>query len=79
MKVASDREFSASSHMKNGWILNGSSEMLFSVPPWSRECLWRPNNVTVIGQGSTKLDLDYFVCGTSWEQCVDPITLPKIT
>jgi hypothetical protein len=78
-EAASEQGFSASSHMENGWIFNGYSEMLFWVPPWSRECLWRPNNVTVVGRRLTKLDLGYFVCGTSWEQCMEPIAFPVRT
>jgi hypothetical protein len=29
----------------------------------------------IVGKGMTKVDLDYFVCGTSWEQCREPIVL----
>ena len=59
------------SEMDDGWILGSSSELLFWVPPSHRTGLWRPRNVGVIGEGSTKLDFSRFVHGTSWAQCYE--------
>jgi hypothetical protein len=65
-----DNNFQYDSVTRNGWVtLDWTSELLFWVPPWSRTGLWRPNNVMVIGEGSTKVDLSYFVHGTNWQKC----------
>jgi len=55
----------------NGWMLNLPSTLLFWVPPWNRKGLLWPKNTAVMGAqgGPTKLDLSYFVHGTSWTQC----------
>ena|SRR6202035_2671144 len=64
---------------ENGWItLDQPMELLFWVPPWSVNGLWRPNNVMVIGRGSTKVDLRHFVHGTSWQQCREPLSMEKV-
>ena len=64
-------EFTDSSMLNDGWILNLHLKPLFWVPPWNRVGLCRPGTSFVIGRGvlSTKLDLDNFVHGDSWVQC----------
>jgi len=63
---------------EGGWItLNQPMESLFWVPPWSVNGLWRPNNVMVIGRGSTKVDLRHFVHGTSWQLCREPLSMDE--
>jgi WD40 repeat protein len=56
--------------MRNGWMVNSSSTLLFWVPPWNRNGLWWPRNTALIGQDSTKLNLSSFIHGTSWAQCI---------
>src|SRR6202035_534949 len=72
MFLAIDNGYRSDSIIENGWILNQLSELLFWVPPWSENGLLRPNNVMVIGKGSTKVDLSHFVHGKNWHQCQDP-------
>ena len=55
--------------LKNGWMQNSPSMLLFWVPPWNRIGLWRPRNVTVIAPVLTILDFSRFAHGTSWEEC----------
>jgi hypothetical protein len=65
-----DNNFQYDSVTRDGWVtLDRTSELLFWVPPWSQVGLWRPNNVMVIGGGSTKVDLSHFVHGTNWQKC----------
>jgi hypothetical protein len=54
---------------EDSWIVGPNSELLFWVPPLHRSVLWRPSNIAVIGQHSTKIDFSRFVHGTSWARC----------
>ena len=53
----------------NGWIMTVSSDLLLWVPPWNRQGLVWPSNITVIGRSPTELDLTDFVHGSKWESC----------
>ncbi|KAF7979201.1 hypothetical protein HWV62_43134 [Athelia sp. TMB] len=55
--------------LENGWIMTASSELLLWVPPWNRQGLVWPGNITVIGPSPTELDLADFVHGLNWESC----------
>lgn len=54
---------------RDGWAVGPSGELLFWVPPMHRESLWRPSNVGVSGEYSTKINFDQFVHGESWAEC----------
>ncbi|TDL20644.1 WD40 repeat-like protein [Rickenella mellea] len=69
----SSGSFTDDSILQNGWIINSSSEYLFWVPPWNRPGLCWPRTKFVVGARSTKVDLSRFKCGTSWEQCRNPV------
>ncbi|KAJ6609705.1 hypothetical protein B0H10DRAFT_2193761 [Mycena sp. CBHHK59/15] len=59
--------------IKDGWILNSSSDFVAWVPPWLREGLYLPQNPLVIcARGTTHLDMSRFVHGKSWQDCMDP-------
>jgi hypothetical protein len=65
--------FTASSTMKDGWVLGPDSELLFWVPPTLRDGLLWPGNTLLIGEPiATKLDLKAFVHGESWSLCKEP-------
>src|ERR1700728_4580797 len=69
-----DNGFRSDHIIQNGWIVDQpTTGLLFWVPPWSQIGLWRPNNVFVIGKGSTKVDLSHFVHGTNCQQCQEPL------
>ncbi len=65
--------FTDTSTLADGWIHKSSSELLFWVPPWTRPGLCWPRNPFVIALGSPSihLNLDNFVHGNSWQQCVE--------
>ncbi|KZP12137.1 WD40 repeat-like protein, partial [Athelia psychrophila] len=65
----SGQGYTASSQLKRGWMQNSPTELLFWVPPTYRTGLWRPNDVAVIAEHSTRLDLTHFVHGENWAQC----------
>ncbi|KAF7358415.1 WD40 repeat-like protein [Mycena venus] len=67
------RPFGHGSTLKDGWIVNSSSELIVWIPPWLRDGLYFPHTSLVISaSGTAKLDFSRFVHGTSWEECVDP-------
>lgn len=58
--------FKGNLRIDDGWILGCNSELLFWVPPFNREGLWKPNDVCVIGESITRLDMSNFTHGTTW-------------
>ncbi|KAF7982288.1 hypothetical protein HWV62_28950 [Athelia sp. TMB] len=64
--------YCSSSQLKDGWMQNSPTELLFWVPPVYRSGLYRPYNSLVIGRESTKLNLNDFVHGEDWTQCYTP-------
>ncbi|KZP30866.1 WD40 repeat-like protein [Athelia psychrophila] len=63
------QDFTSSSRLENGWMVNSTVELLFWVPPAYRLGLWRPNNTLVIGPEHPRLDLTHFVHGDDWARC----------
>jgi hypothetical protein len=54
----------------NGWVLGPHSELLFWVPPENRvNFTLFPRALAVLGQPWTKLDLNQYVHGISWQKC----------
>ncbi|KAJ7121439.1 WD40 repeat-like protein [Mycena epipterygia] len=59
--------------LHDGWVQNSAGDLMFWVPPWLRDGLYLPQNSLVISvRGTTKLDLNQFVHGTEWQNCIDP-------
>ncbi|KZP32870.1 WD40 repeat-like protein, partial [Athelia psychrophila] len=55
--------------LENGWMRNSPTELLFWVPPTYRTMLWMPDDIAIIGEYSTRVDLTHFVHGENWAQC----------
>ncbi|KAF8726639.1 hypothetical protein AX14_007619 [Amanita brunnescens Koide BX004] len=65
-------DFTDTSTLTDGWICNSPSKPLFWVPAWNRPGLCWPRNPFVIClESCTRLDLDNFVHGDSWQHCKD--------
>ncbi|KZP07137.1 hypothetical protein FIBSPDRAFT_914554 [Athelia psychrophila] len=56
-------------NLENGWKRNSPNELLFWVPPVYRTTLWGPDDIAIIGEEPTRLDLTHFVHGENWAQC----------
>ncbi|KAJ6481187.1 hypothetical protein DFH09DRAFT_418991 [Mycena vulgaris] len=59
--------------IRNGWVFDNPSEMLFWLPSTHRIGLWFPHNTLVIGRQQTRLSYDNFVHGTEWARCYLPV------
>ncbi|KAG2029015.1 hypothetical protein BDR03DRAFT_805431, partial [Suillus americanus] len=54
----------------DGWMLGPNRQLLFWVPPASREAFrYNPRTALVIGRGSIELDLSRMAHGTRWQHC----------
>ncbi|KAJ6457820.1 WD40-repeat-containing domain protein, partial [Mycena vitilis] len=63
-----------SSHwqLREGWVSQNASELLFWLPSQHRLGFWMPENTLVVGRQQTKLSYETFVHGTEWTKCYDP-------
>jgi WD40 repeat protein len=61
--------FSDSTRLTGGWLLNPPSTLLVWVPSWNRPALCWPRNTVILGGVNTRLNLQNFVHGDSWQQC----------
>ncbi|KAJ6501235.1 WD40-repeat-containing domain protein [Mycena vitilis] len=63
-----------SSHwqLREGWVSQNASELLFWLPTQHRFGFWMLRNTLVIGCQQTKLSYETFVHGTEWTKCYDP-------
>lgn len=62
-------EFRDDDELADGWVRGREGELLFWVPWWNREGLYRPRNTVVIGKGANKLNFTRFVHGEDWYKC----------
>ncbi|KAF7975275.1 hypothetical protein HWV62_10164 [Athelia sp. TMB] len=62
-------EFRHDCKLDNGWIMTASSQLLLWIPPWNRQGLVWPSNVSVVAPSLIDVDLTDFVHGSDWESC----------
>ncbi|KAG2136372.1 uncharacterized protein EDB93DRAFT_1070928, partial [Suillus bovinus] len=53
----------------DGWVLGPNNQLLFWVPPASREPFYNPRTALVIPRGGVELDLSRMAHGTHWQHC----------
>ncbi|KAG2136355.1 uncharacterized protein EDB93DRAFT_1211271 [Suillus bovinus] len=53
----------------DGWVLGPNDQLLFWVPPASREPFYNPWTALVIPRGGVELDLSLMAHGTRWQRC----------
>ncbi|KAG2112310.1 uncharacterized protein F5147DRAFT_609249 [Suillus discolor] len=55
----------------DGWVMGPNHQLLFWVPPASRNLFYSPDTVMVIPRGGPELDLSLMAHGTRWSSCRD--------
>ncbi|KIM29868.1 hypothetical protein M408DRAFT_108366 [Serendipita vermifera MAFF 305830] len=67
------KSLTSNTQMKNGWIVDSNSKLLFCVPPQFRAGLLWGNNLLIIG-GVVKTELNFssFVYGKNWARFKQP-------
>ncbi|KAG1807569.1 hypothetical protein EV424DRAFT_1329467 [Suillus variegatus] len=55
----------------DGWITGPDRQLLFWVPPASREPFYNPWTALVIPRGGVELDLSCMAHGTRWQHCYE--------
>ncbi|KAG2340344.1 WD40 repeat-like protein [Suillus weaverae] len=56
----------------DGWMVGPDNQLLFWVPPASRQAFYSPWNALVIPRGCVALDLSCMAHGSHWQHCRDP-------
>jgi WD40 repeat protein len=58
--------------LSDGWMLGPKGERLIWIPVENRRLLWHPANTLVVPtEGSTEIDWDGILHGSSWSECYD--------
>ncbi|KAJ6452005.1 WD40 repeat-like protein [Mycena vitilis] len=70
--TASTSNLSSHWQLREGWVSQNASELLFWLPSQHRLGFWMPENTLVVGRQQTKLSYETFVHGTEWTKCYDP-------
>ncbi|KAG1843729.1 WD40-repeat-containing domain protein, partial [Suillus tomentosus] len=55
----------------DGWITGPNRQLLFWVPPASREPFYNPRTALVMPRGGVELDLSCMAHGTRWRHCYE--------
>ncbi|KAG1789761.1 uncharacterized protein HD556DRAFT_764812 [Suillus plorans] len=58
----------------DGWVMGPNYQLLFWVPPASRNRFYFPGTVMVIPRAGVELDLSHMAHGTRWSSCRDAST-----
>ncbi|KAG2142737.1 WD40-repeat-containing domain protein [Suillus bovinus] len=53
----------------DGWVLGPNEQLLFWVPPGSREPFYNSRTALVVPRGGVELDLSQMAHGTRWQRC----------
>ncbi|KAG2130162.1 uncharacterized protein EDB93DRAFT_1095098, partial [Suillus bovinus] len=56
----------------DGWVVGPKDQLLFWVPPTSRQAFYSPWNALVIPTGYVELDLSRMAHGSQWQNCRGP-------
>lgn len=56
----------------DGWMVGPNNQLLFWVPPASRQAFYSPWNALVIPRGCVELDLSRMAHGSHWQDCRGP-------